>query len=105
MASDLLKKQAKFAGMLADLIRYAESLGYHVTMGDVYRPDGQGHRMGSNHYIRLAADLNLFDCNWNYRTETSDHTALGIYWEAMGGTWGGRFDDGNHYSLEHEGMK
>jgi hypothetical protein len=36
---------------------------------------------------------------------TEAHTPLGEQWEKMGGTWGGRFNDGNHYSLEHEGKK
>ena len=30
---------------------------------------------------------------------------LGEYWESIGGSWGGRFNDGNHYSLEHNGVK
>ncbi|HAO1973206.1 TPA: M15 family peptidase, partial [Escherichia coli] len=31
----------------------------------------------------------------------------GEYWESIGGTWGGRFSraDGNHFSLEHNGVK
>jgi hypothetical protein len=28
-----------------------------------------------------------------------------VFWESIGGSWGGRFNDGNHYSLEHRGMK
>jgi hypothetical protein len=52
---------------------------------------------GSFHYMRLAIDLNLF---WKgtYLTETADYEVLGEYWESLGGTWGGRFDDGNHFS-------
>jgi len=30
---------------------------------------------------------------------------LGLYWESIGGSWGGRFGDGNHFSLEHEGRR
>jgi len=30
---------------------------------------------------------------------------LGEYWEGMGGSWGGRFSDGNHFSLTHNGVK
>lgn len=105
MLSDLLRKQARFSGMLSNLIRYAESLGYHITMGEIFNAEGTGHRKGSCHYIKLAGDLNLFDADWKYLRETKDHEKLGEYWEAMGGIWGGRFDDGNHYSLEHEGRK
>lgn len=38
-------------------------------------------------------------------TASSGHKLLGEYWESIGGTWGGRFNDGNHYSLEHNGVK
>ncbi|HBJ0947911.1 TPA: M15 family metallopeptidase, partial [Escherichia coli] len=32
----------------------------------------------------------------------------GEYWESLGGSWGGRFKsrpDGNHFSLEHNGVR
>ena len=103
MPSDLLRKQARFNRMWARLILYAESLGYQTTSGETFNAAGTGHRKGSNHYIKLAGDLNLFDADWKYLKETKDHEKLGEYWEAMGGVWGGRFDDGNHYSLEHQG--
>lgn len=35
-------------------------------------------------------------------------TGLGQYWESLGGSWGGRFKsrpDGNHFSLEHDGVR
>jgi len=102
------QKQRKFAGMLGNLICYAYSLGYEITIGRGYasananKADG-GHAR-SLHLSRLAQDLNLFK-DGVYLTETSDHAELGAYWKAMGGTWGGDFDDGNHYSLEHQGMK
>lgn len=110
MPSQLLRKQARFMTMWSRLIAYAESLGYHVTSGETFNAAGTGHKPGSNHYLKLAGDLNLFDADWKYLTETKDHQRLGEYWEAMGGCWGGRFTnvkggDGNHYSLEHEGRK
>jgi hypothetical protein len=40
-----------------------------------------------------------------YLKETKDHAFLGEFWEEMGGSWGGRFNDGNHYSLEHNGRR
>ena len=107
--SELGDKQKKFCSMVARLILHAEALGYSLTFGDAYR-DARvtyGH-VNSLHRKRLAVDLNLFkliDGDWEYMTTTEAHTPLGIYWESIGGTWGGRFDDGNHYSLEHEGMK
>lgn len=108
----LYKKQVKFMQMLPELIQMAFKLGYEVTIGDAYRDPrvhgavgvkmGYGHPK-SNHKNRLAVDLNLFK-DGKYLTTTEDHRPLGEYWESVGGTWGGRFNDANHYSLEHEGM-
>lgn len=61
-------------------------------------------KLNSLHKLRLAVDFNLFRYG-KYLVKTEDHLPLGLYWEAIGGTWGGRFGDGNHYSLEHNGMK
>lgn len=104
----LREKQSKFMHMLALLILHAEQLGYQLTMGRGYASAAankadNGHP-NSNHLNRLAIDLNLFkDGVWLPRTD--DHEPLGLYWESIGGTWGGRFNDGNHYSLEHNGVK
>ena len=88
--------------MVADLIVFAYDSGYELTFGDAYAKTG--HRKESLHYIRLAIDLNLFR-NGAYLTSTADHLPLGLYWESIGGSWGGRFNDGNHYSLAHEGKR
>ena len=95
-----------FLQEVAELINYAHSLGYKLTLGDGYRDPrlhgdvgekkGYGHAE-SFHKKRLAIDLNLF-INGEYKTDTESHRPLGEYWESLGGTWGGRFDDANHYS-------
>lgn len=95
----LRKLQSRFVSMVAELIVFAYGNGYELTFGDAYAKDG--HKQNSNHYIRLAIDLNLFK-DGEYLTKTEDHKPLGEYWEKMGGTWGGNFkngkkDDGNHY--------
>ena len=94
----LRKQQSQFARMVGLLINYATLQGYEITFGDAYAKSG--HIDGSFHYKRLAIDLNLFK-NGEYLTETQDHKPLGLFWESIGGTWGGRFEnpDGNHYSL------
>ena len=52
----------------------------------------------------VRKNLNLFvDGVWLQSTEA--HRELGEWWESVGGSWGGRFGDGNHYSLAHEGRK
>jgi len=99
------QKQRWFTAMIAELITYAYANGYELTFGDAFRnPDIIYGHQNSLHKQRLAVDFNLFK-NGEYLTKTSDHEPLGIFWESIGGTWGGRFDDGNHYSLEHKGMK
>jgi hypothetical protein len=94
----LREEQSKFARKVALLILFAFEQGYEVTLGDAYRdprcPYGEDD---SFHHKRLAIDLNLFR-EGVYLEKTKDHEPLGLFWESLGGTWGGRFDDGNHYS-------
>lgn len=94
----LRQKQSKFARMVALLIQFATEKGYELSFGDAWA--SAGHKKGSFHYRRLAIDLNLFK-NGRYMTSTKAHEPLGLFWELIGGSWGGRFKnpDGNHYSL------
>ena len=107
------QKQRKFTRMIAQLIEYAYANGYELTFGDAYRDPRLHGDVGvkksyssanSLHKSRLAVDFNLFK-NGQYLTTTEAHRPLGEYWESIGGAWGGRFNDGNHYSLEHGGRK
>ena len=98
----LRQKQSKFVRMVSLLIQFATERGYELTFGDAWAKSG--HKENSNHYKRLAIDLNLFK-DGRYLTETEDHLPLGEFWESIGGSWGGRFEDGNHYSLEHNGRR
>ena len=103
------EKQRKFTLMLGRLYIYADSLGYGLTLGrgavSIEANKADGGIDDSCHLYRLAQDLNLFAPDGTYLTTTKDHEPLGAYWEAMGGSWGGRFNDGNHYSLEHNGIR
>lgn len=101
----LSDKQAHFTSMIARLILHAEQLGYQLTFGDAYRSSNvtYGHK-DSLHRKRLAVDFNLF-IDGQYMTKTDDYLKIGEYWESIGGSWGGRFNDGNHFSLKHEGMR
>ena len=113
MPESLRQKQSRFAKMVPRLIDKAFELGYEVTFGDAYRDPrlhgpigtklGYGHSK-SLHKLRLAIDLNLFK-GGEFLQTTEDHSVLGTWWESIGGTWGGRYNDGNHYCLEHEGMQ
>lgn len=103
------KMQAKFSLMLARLIIYAYSLGFEISMGEgtitvENCPNCSRkvslHKKKSNHYIKLAQDIDLFK-NGVYLTSTASHKKLGHYWQDMGGAWGGMYQDGNHYSLQY----
>jgi hypothetical protein len=107
------QKQRHFTRMIGLLIEYAYQNGYELTFGDAYRdprvfgPVGVSKGYGrsrSNHKQRLAVDFNLFK-DGEFLTATEDHRPLGEYWESLGGSWGGHFNDGNHYSWEHEGRR
>ncbi len=93
----LRRLQSEFARAVPRLIDHAFALGFEVTLGDAYR-DPRCHygSQSSKHRRRLAIDLNLFR-DGIYQSKTQDHAELGRYWESIGGIWGGRFNDGNHY--------
>ncbi len=108
----LREKQSKFVWMVLDLLAFAKSKGYELTFGEalrteeqaaIYAKQGKGSA-NSLHCLKLAIDLNLF-INGRYQEGTVAHEPLGLYWESIGGSWGGRFNDGNHYSLAHNGMR
>lgn len=95
MPKSLREKQSEFNRALGLLYIYAYQLGFELTLGDAWAKTG--HRKGSFHYKRLAQDLNLF-IDGTYQRSTEAHLPLGKFWESIGGTWGGRWGDGNHYS-------
>jgi hypothetical protein len=108
------QKQELFSHLLARCIVQAEDWGYKVRMGEVHRPKwvalvneefGRGVAR-STHIYKLAADLLLFK-DGEYLTQTRQYKRLGEWWEAQHELcrWGGRFRDGNHFSLEHLGVK
>lgn len=101
----LRNKQAQFAQAIAVLIRKADELGYQVTFGDAYRDPRcpYGHTK-SLHQQRLAVDFNVFR-EGKLLEFGEQYPDLGEFWESIGGTWGGRFEDGNHFSFEHNGQK
>lgn len=108
------QKQRKFARLVPRLIDYIHARGYECTFGDAFRDErvhgefgvklGYGHAK-SGHKRRLALDINLF-FNGAYLDSTEAHRPIGEWWEKQDPDcrWGGRFADGNHYSLEHDGV-
>jgi hypothetical protein len=113
----LSEKQAIFTSNIARLIAFAWSKGYRLTFGEAWRPpemaklnakSGKGIA-NSLHTVRLAVDFNLYK-DGVYMTKTEDHEELGAFWKSLDplNRWGGDFrsrPDGNHYSMEHNGIQ
>lgn len=108
----LREKQSLFVRLIAELIVFATAEGYELTFGEAWRSTEEAARLAklgtgirrSLHTDRLAIDFNLFkDGVWLKQTE--DFLPLGDWWETRHTLcrWGGRFRDGNHFSLDHEG--
>lgn len=107
-------QQRKFAELVGKLLTHIYASGYEVTLDWAYRPpeiaayyatQGIGIR-SSLHGLKLAVDLNLFrDGLW--LRSTDDHKPIGEWWELQHPLccWGGRFGDGNHYSMTYGGVK
>ena len=111
----LSEQQRLFARQVARLLDKAHELGFEVTFGDAYRDPRSHGKLGevgpygnrfSCHKLRLAIDLNLWK-DGQLLTETEDHRPLGEWWEQQHelNCWGGRFNDGNHYSMTWQGVK
>lgn len=108
-AMKLFEQQAAFAKDVAKLINWINEVGMFCTLGEamrsaeqaeIYAKEGKGIK-DSLHCKRLAIDLNLFDFQGKYITDTKEYEEFGIYWESLNplNRWGGRFTrpDGNHF--------
>lgn len=113
----LREKQSWFVILVGRLIAEATRRGYALTFGEAYRSPEEATRLAkagngiasSLHTSRLAIDLNLF-LDGKYQSSTAAYLSLGEWWEAQSTTeltctWGGRFGDGNHFSVAHGGRK
>lgn len=110
----LRDQQSLFVKLLPRLIDYAYEQGYEMTLGEAWRTPEQAKInaesgkgiSNSLHIDRLAIDINLFVAG-AYVAGSAAHKPLGEFWEKLHPLcrWGGRFNDGNHYSLEWQGRK
>ena len=98
---ELGKRQELFSRLIAELILHIYEVGFQVRCGDfqAFAVDKR-HKVGSLHYVRCAADLNLFK-DGKFLTTEADHKPFAIYWEAMHPNCrnGWRYGDANHYEL------
>lgn len=113
----LREKQSAFAELVGRLILLASANGYQLTFGEAYRSPEEAARLAalglgiktSLHTSRLAVDFNLF-VNGALQTDTESYRLLGEWWERQSTSglachWGGRFHDGGHFSVGHNGRK
>ena len=110
-SQDLIAKRIKFLHLASKLIQHMIEQGYGPTGGDLFRdPRCPYGSEVSLHKEKLAIDIHLYareGGRWIYQDKTEQHRVFGEWWEALDPecAWGGRFSDGNHYSLKHEGRK
>lgn len=112
------EQQRRFTELVGRLIEWAYDNGYELTFGEAYRTAEQAawnaEKAGTGivnslHCKRLAIDLNLFR-DEVYQTTTEAYKPLGEFWKSLDPLcrWGGDFvrrKDGNHFSMEWEGVK
>jgi len=105
----LTEQQSAFARDVAKLINWIFDNGFSVTLGEalrtpeqaeLYAKEGKGIK-DSLHCKKLAIDLNLFDHEGHYLSDTKSYEEFGVFWEGLNplNRWGGRFTraDGNHF--------
>ena len=101
--SPLLQRQLEFARKMSVLKYWMMSQGMTWKEGrslcckECSKPT-------SLHRQSLAQDLLLF-VDGVYQTQTEQYRVIGEKWESLGGSWGGRWNDGNHFSLEWGGKR
>lgn len=110
--SDLLRAQFLHRSMVALLLAEVARLNLPIKLGRALAVDAAtGPR--SLHRDGLAIDLPMVKEDGSYGTY-DDYLPLGLYWESVGGAWGGRFDlnadgvakdDANHFSLAYGGRR
>ena len=116
------ERQELFMELMPRLLAWGYARGYRMRGGELWRPPemvaiyaarGSGSA-NSLHPLRLAIDINLF-LNGTFLETSESHRPLGDFWKSLHPLcrWGGDFrradgtpkPDGNHYSIEHNGVR
>lgn len=111
------QSRTQFLGMFATLLKFAEENYIELICADFFRTterqkqlfdEGKskcdGTTTKSQHQKWLAADLYIVEDD-RLITDSPKYTQLGMRWESMGGTWGGRWPSLNdiyHYELSDD---
>lgn len=124
----LREKRVLFSWLVAVLVQKAIDLGLEPAFDQVRRTAAEAKanaRKGSGianslHTLGLAADVLLYkdiddDGRPDYLTQSEAYAELGRFWKTLHPLcrWGGDFrdskgrpkPDGNHFSMEHNGVK
>lgn len=107
---NLSDEQKAFALDVSKLIQFIYQSKHSCTLGEAFRTVEQAaiyasqHRgiQDSLHCSRLAIDLNIFNPDGVYLTDSEYYEPFGVFWESLTlkNRWGGRFykmKDGNHF--------
>ena len=105
--------QELFGRLFGELLVYIHLKGYQVRLGDLWGREtdrnlngSRTHKVGSQHFKRLAVDINLFK-DGVFMSKTEHHKIFGEFWESLHPNcrWGGRYMDGNHYEVMERGWR
>jgi hypothetical protein len=98
--SELGDKRKLFTRCVQELLARMLMSDYEPMIGK----DGLKHMKNSLHYEGLAVDIDLTK-DGVYLATTEAHQVFGEFWESLHPDcrWGGRFKDGNHYSVTYSG--
>jgi hypothetical protein len=120
--SEILDKRIIFTRLLARLILRANEIGFQAVIDQTKRTSAEAEEnakkgVGISHSLHcdgLAGDLLLYK-DGKYLTNSEDYRDLGTFWKGLHplARWGGDFrdakgkakPDGNHFSIEHNGVK
>ena len=97
---NLNDKQFIFARNFAKLVSYAFSIGITLTLGETWRPpemqkiyyetDRAKTKTSKFHGRKLAGDIWII-LKGKFKEDFKTYLPLGLFWEKLGGTWGGRW--------------
>lgn len=117
MSEKLSAKRCRFSAAISELVRWVNAQpGYACAYNEIKRSSAQAAANAASgagisnslHLLGLAADILLYK-DGVYQELSEAHKFIGEKWKAMGPDhcWGGDFKrvDGNHYSIEHNGVK
>jgi len=99
---NLVPVQAEFLLHVGELVKFATSLGWFVTGGELWRtPEqqalhvqaGRSKTMKSQHLKRLAIDLNFIGKGGHPCYSAAELEPIGTHWESLHplNRWGGHF--------------